>query len=154
MVHLDHLDVEIFIQQAGHLLGDQRQHVDAQAHIAFPHDGDCFRRLVDRRVILRRHAGGANHKIGLGLHGQGGMRHGRRRRREIQHHRRPFEHGPRVILHCQAQTIQTGQLAQIPAQSIMPRPLGAAGDGAALGRRDLPQQIDTHAPGTANHAKL
>ena len=81
VMHLEDLDVEAVIERLRHALGQRRQQIDAEAHVAGLHDHGALGGFPDLRLFVGRMPGGADDMHLAG--GQRGKRRARLRNGEI-----------------------------------------------------------------------
>ena len=96
MMHLDDLDVEIGPQRQRRAPGQRRKQVDAEAHVARPHNRGVARRRVDLVEIVGAEAGCADHVDDARLRGEPGELDARGGRGEIDD-RVSFEQKPQRV---------------------------------------------------------
>ena len=146
VVHLQDLDVELRAERLRHALGEEREQVDAKAHIAGLDDGRMTGRRLDLGLVGLGEARRADDMNDARLSGEGREGDGRGGRGEIEHAVDIGEHGERIVGDGDAERVEPGDLADIAADRRRALDLDAAGDGAARRRHERAGQRLAHAP--------
>ena len=153
VVHLKDLDVELGSKRLGDARGQQREQVDAEAHIAGLDDGGMTGGGFDLGLIRVRQAGRADDMHDAGLRRKRREGCGRGRRGEIEHALDAGEHGQRIVGDGDAERLEPSHLADVAADCRRALDLDAAGDGAARRRRDHTGQRLAHASRCPEHGQ-
>src|SRR5580704_3091425 len=116
VVHLEDLDVVIFVERRRHALDQSREQIDAETHIAGFYDRRALARLRNHRFLLGGMAGGADdvHETG----GRGQLGEGKRRGGdgELDQAVGLLEQWRHVARHLDAVQPEAGKLAGIAAE--------------------------------------
>ncbi len=152
VVHLDHLDIPVGVEDARDLLDHLLQQVDAERHVRGQHDRHPLRGAADGAHLVAVQPGRADHMRGAGLGREARMLRRRRWTGEIDHHIRLLEQGLRIVTDDDAEWLAAGQRAEIPSQHMRALAFGAADHKHAGGRHQQLQEHLPHAAGTAGDA--
>ena len=151
VMHLEDLDVEVArVERPRRLFDQDRQQVDAEAHIARLDDRRVARRRGDPGVVVRAAAGRADDMHDARLRGVAGELDGRGRHGEVEHAVGLGEGRQRIVGHGHVDRADAGDLAGILAEMRRAGPLDGAGDAHAFHGVDGADQRLAHAAGGAH----
>ena len=154
VVHLQNLDVEFGPKRLGHLLGEARQQIHAEAHIAGLDDGGVTRGGRDLGLVVWREAGRADDMDDAGLSGEPGENRRRFRAGKIEHGIDAGEKRHRIIGDDDSFRRQSGELADIAADAGRTLGLEPSGNDAALGLGEHARERLAHTASGAKYSDL
>ena len=149
MMHLDDLDIEIGSERRRRAPGQRREQVDAEAHVARPHDRGVARRRVDLVEIVVAEAGRADHVGDARLRGEPGELDARGGRGKIDDRVGFEQERQRVGDDRKAARRAAGQHGRVAAEPGRVRALEGAGQLEAFQLVDCPDDHASHAAGGA-----
>ena len=152
MMHFHNFDVPFGPEPRRDLFDQAEQQIDAEAGIGGPHHRHPLGGAADRRLLVARQPGRADHDRPAELGGERRMRRGRLRRREIDRDIAVAQHLARIRRGGEADPADSGQFAEILAEAGAPRPGDAAAQAAALARDDVGDQHAAHPAATPDHS--
>ena len=151
VVHLQDLDVPVGAERTGRLPDENREKIDAEAHVTRLDDAGMPGGGLDAGIALRGHSGGAEHVDDTGLGGKIGEFERGFGHREIDDTFRVGECRECIVRHEHAGRRQAGQFAGILADGIRPGAFDGRSQMHALDFVDGADQRAAHAAGRSDH---